>query len=273
MSQYRANVFDVGTILRQRWAHVNSVAGEYPPRTASESAVNKHDAEGRLEAHLFVFSFFQLACFLYQAGKTLSVTDIFMTHCTVYLFQTAAQTCCPVWPQLYGRNVCVRMIVDICLEFFSTLYNIIKIKFGGVDITAHNSDNILSSHTTKCRTLCPDFRYLSSFKLELGQCLVLTDSFRNLAPEKHIHPSKQETLTQCCCKVGPSSATLAQLYSSIGSTSRACWDVSVCTIYYSSLHDKSTVQYCRCDLWTVIPGHDVSRAALLPTPRSRLSHS
>ena len=32
-------------------------------------------------------------------------------------------------------------------------------------------------------------------------------------------PSKHETLTQCCCNIGPPSSTLAQHYSNIGSTS------------------------------------------------------
>ena len=57
---------------------------------------------------------------------------------------------------------------------------------------------------------------------------MLTESFRNLAPETHIRPSKHETSTQCCCNVGPLSATLAQHYNSIGSTSRVCWDMYLC---------------------------------------------
>ena len=38
------------------------------------------------------------------------------------------------------------------------------------------------------------------------------------------HPSKHETLTQCCFNVGPPSLTSAQHYNNIGSTPRVCWD-------------------------------------------------
>ena len=36
-------------------------------------------------------------------------------------------------------------------------------------------------------------------------------------------PSKHETLTQCCFDVGPTSKTVGQHQSNIGSMSRVCW--------------------------------------------------
>ena len=39
-----------------------------------------------------------------------------------------------------------------------------------------------------------------------------------------IHSSKNKTFTQYCFNVGPPSSTLAQHWTSMGSTSRVCWD-------------------------------------------------
>ena len=44
-------------------------------------------------------------------------------------------------------------------------------------------------------------------------------------------PSKHETFTQCWYNVGPSSTTLAQHCTNIGSTSCVCWDMFVCSFF------------------------------------------
>ena len=41
------------------------------------------------------------------------------------------------------------------------------------------------------------------------------------------HPSKQDTLTQCCRNVIPTSTTLAHYYNNLGPVCGVCWDVNI----------------------------------------------
>ena len=52
-----------------------------------------------------------------------------------------------------------------------------------------------------------------------------------------VSAQQTQTLTQCCCNVGPTSTTLAQHYSNIESMSRVCW---VCTMTLCSRYAPVT---------------------------------